>query len=273
MHSALITCPYDAMHQIRPERIQYHLIKCKKNHPNADHVICPYNATHHVPKAEERDHLKTCVDRRVVEVRRYQYFDPVPGQHGNLNGPTEYGSSQIYEENEGYEGRLFPPSSGDVNAEMGRLSLREHAATLAASQQESSFYDEEVDLITSGAAAAKYKPPKRGSNLVTTAQTYLTRHDPEDTTNQDFMTESILTRNTPSMNVTRASLETDLKGQSKRDKSASPTFSSRRFVGDVSNGPISIKSAHLAEIGGKTIGGRGIKLKEKLVKLRQQAKN
>ena len=30
MADELITCPYNKFHQIRPSRIQYHLLKCKK---------------------------------------------------------------------------------------------------------------------------------------------------------------------------------------------------------------------------------------------------
>jgi len=94
----LITCPYNKFHQIRPARIQYHLIKCKKRYPNADMIICPFNASHHVPREEERTHLLECRDKRMIEVQKYN--EPLPGHHGYLNNPTVYGSSLILMEEE-----------------------------------------------------------------------------------------------------------------------------------------------------------------------------
>eukprot|EP00093_Oithona_nana_P013893 13893.XXX_344533_343793_1 [CDS] Oithona nana genome sequencing. len=94
----LITCPYNKFHQIRPTRIQYHLIKCKKRYPNADMIICPFNASHHVPREEERTHLLECRDKRMIEVQKYN--EPLPGHHGYLNNPTVYGSSLISMEEE-----------------------------------------------------------------------------------------------------------------------------------------------------------------------------
>ena len=60
------TCPYNPAHQITIERIQSHLIKCRRNHPNSNHVICPFNASHHIPQVtvvfqgkEQLDHVVT----------------------------------------------------------------------------------------------------------------------------------------------------------------------------------------------------------------------
>ena len=91
-----ITCPYNPSHQITVERIQvptftyqlgqhsfiiwsflvsslnilnvslqFHLVKCRKNHPGSDLKVCPFNASHHVPAPEEEFHMKTCSDRKV----------------------------------------------------------------------------------------------------------------------------------------------------------------------------------------------------------------
>jgi hypothetical protein len=91
----LITCPYNSAHQIRPERIQYHLIKCAKQYPDADVVICSYNATHHIIKTEEHNHNRDCPDRAIVEIQRYRFNEPIPGQHGNLSNPIVFGSDLI----------------------------------------------------------------------------------------------------------------------------------------------------------------------------------
>lgn len=104
MADELITCPYNKFHQIRPSRIQYHLLKCKKNHPGADMVVCPFNASHHIQRQNEREHLLECRDKRMIEVQKYN--EPLPGHHGYLNNPTVYGSAMIpmYNENQSVSG-------------------------------------------------------------------------------------------------------------------------------------------------------------------------
>merc|ERR1712241_1653167 len=60
--SQLLTCPYNPSHKIAKDRIQTHLVKCRRNHPEADLVVCPYNASHHVPRPEEQFHVTSCQD-------------------------------------------------------------------------------------------------------------------------------------------------------------------------------------------------------------------
>lgn len=94
----LLECPYNRSHQIRPERMQYHLIKCRKQFPEKNLVICPFNATHHMAKSEERNHMINCPDRRIVDIQRYRFNEPTPGHHGDLSNPLFYGSSKIPKE-------------------------------------------------------------------------------------------------------------------------------------------------------------------------------
>ncbi|XP_006035396.1 gametocyte-specific factor 1-like isoform X1 [Alligator sinensis] len=65
----LVQCPYDAHHQIRACRFPYHLIKCRKNHPDIAKqlVTCPFNARHRVPRAEIGQHLSSCEDKSCIE--------------------------------------------------------------------------------------------------------------------------------------------------------------------------------------------------------------
>jgi len=81
------TCPYNPAHQITIERIQSHLIKCRRNHPNSNHVICPFNASHHIPQPEERFHLANCPDRRIVEREKYSWAVE-NSRHGYLKLPV-----------------------------------------------------------------------------------------------------------------------------------------------------------------------------------------
>ncbi|KAG9274355.1 gametocyte-specific factor 1 [Astyanax mexicanus] len=61
----LLVCPYDPNHQIRACRFPYHLLKCKKNHPELANQLwtCPFNARHLMPKHELSHHMSNCVDR------------------------------------------------------------------------------------------------------------------------------------------------------------------------------------------------------------------
>lgn len=97
-----ITCPYNPSHQITVERIQFHLVKCRKNHAGSDLKVCPFNASHHVPAPEEEFHMKTCSDRKVVEMEKYSWSMQQPKQHGYLKLP---------------ERAELPPSEEDWEAE------------------------------------------------------------------------------------------------------------------------------------------------------------
>ena len=73
----LITCPYNKSHQIRPERMQRHLIVCRKdvlskpNHPfhkaAKDLERCPFDANHHIKKSEMESHIQECPSKREMK--------------------------------------------------------------------------------------------------------------------------------------------------------------------------------------------------------------
>eukprot|EP00090_Calanus_glacialis_P044985 TRINITY_DN8095_c0_g1_i7.p1 TRINITY_DN8095_c0_g1~~TRINITY_DN8095_c0_g1_i7.p1 ORF type:complete len:212 (-),score=62.41 TRINITY_DN8095_c0_g1_i7:146-781(-) len=73
----LEVCPYNKSHMIRPERMQRHLILCRKdvlskpNHPfhkaAKDLERCPYDANHHIPKAEMDNHILECPSKREMK--------------------------------------------------------------------------------------------------------------------------------------------------------------------------------------------------------------
>ena len=104
-----VTCPYNPAHQITMERIQTHLVKCRRNHPDTDMVICPYNASHHVPKPEEQYHITCCPDRKIVELAKYSWALDKPGNHGNVKMPepqntmTQQEISNIMTKDENWE--------------------------------------------------------------------------------------------------------------------------------------------------------------------------
>lgn len=59
----LMVCPYDEAHMIKAKRFQYHLLKCRENHPEKDFVNCPFNAKHVMLRHELRQHVSRCPDR------------------------------------------------------------------------------------------------------------------------------------------------------------------------------------------------------------------
>ncbi|XP_062578246.1 uncharacterized protein LOC134240159 [Saccostrea cucullata] len=60
-------CPYDKSHVFPAKRMQYHLMKCRKNHKGSSFATCPFNARHEMPKPELRFHLEICPDKAVIE--------------------------------------------------------------------------------------------------------------------------------------------------------------------------------------------------------------
>jgi len=84
----LVQCPYMAIHQIRPERLARHLVKCRKDllekptHP--DHkrakamVVCQYNQVHHIPRQERQQHELECPDRLLFRPLQEMKTTPTP---------------------------------------------------------------------------------------------------------------------------------------------------------------------------------------------------
>jgi len=82
----LLQCPYIPSHQIRPERMGYHLIQCRKAlnkqptspyfHKIDDLVVCNFNSHHHIPKEKMKEHIKKC--QGVVTVLKASTVPQVP---------------------------------------------------------------------------------------------------------------------------------------------------------------------------------------------------
>ncbi|XP_015113039.1 gametocyte-specific factor 1 homolog [Diachasma alloeum] len=71
----LVICPYDPAHEILKSRLQFHLVRCAKNHEFQDKEVCPYNAVHIIDKIHFQDHLVTCPDYREVQSFRFKTDD------------------------------------------------------------------------------------------------------------------------------------------------------------------------------------------------------
>ncbi|XP_073174445.1 gametocyte-specific factor 1-like isoform X6 [Lepidochelys kempii] len=82
----LIQCPYDKYHQIRACRFPYHLIKCRKNHPEIAKQLatCPFNARHQVPRAEISRHISSCDDKSFIEEHIVSQSNNCQGEKMNI---------------------------------------------------------------------------------------------------------------------------------------------------------------------------------------------
>jgi len=110
-----ITCPYNPSHQITVEKIQWHLVKCAKNHPGSNLVVCPFNSAHHVPRPELGYHLNICPDRKMVEKEMYRAGQDRPGSAPKASIPLPPSAP-------------MPPSEEDWEAEATVVTSYDPAA-------------------------------------------------------------------------------------------------------------------------------------------------
>ncbi|XP_055998472.1 uncharacterized protein LOC125683191 isoform X2 [Ostrea edulis] len=80
----LTPCPYDKVHMIRAKRMQYHLMKCRKNYAGRDFATCPFNARHEMPKPELRYHLANCPDKALIEPMLAYENSKKNGEEGSM---------------------------------------------------------------------------------------------------------------------------------------------------------------------------------------------
>jgi len=147
-----ITCPYNPSHQITVERIQWHLVKCRKNHPSSDHIVCPYNASHHVAKTEEQYHISTCPDRKIVELSKYSWAVERAAHHGNLSMPTpsniHWGNSAMGGMEENWEKEATVKQSYDPSKKASKAPVLRNLQGATPSQRREFRAKEKVRIET-----------------------------------------------------------------------------------------------------------------------------
>ncbi|XP_043272008.1 uncharacterized protein [Venturia canescens] len=58
-----VTCPLDKAHRILKSRLQFHMVRCLRNHTLVTKIRCPWNPLHFVERCEYLDHLTNkCTD-------------------------------------------------------------------------------------------------------------------------------------------------------------------------------------------------------------------
>ncbi|XP_051163876.1 uncharacterized protein LOC127283175 [Leptopilina boulardi] len=62
LNDPLQTCPYDESHRVMKSRMQWHLVKCRKNHisDKSQFKTCPYDVTHIINEVEFAYHINNC---------------------------------------------------------------------------------------------------------------------------------------------------------------------------------------------------------------------
>ncbi|XP_055303677.1 gametocyte-specific factor 1-like [Sitodiplosis mosellana] len=66
-----VICPYNKCHVIMKSRIQTHLIKCAKQHPEIQLETCPFDVTHKFRPEDKNAHIDECPSRENFD--RYVY--------------------------------------------------------------------------------------------------------------------------------------------------------------------------------------------------------
>ncbi|KAK0182099.1 hypothetical protein PV327_000268 [Microctonus hyperodae] len=111
----LVDCPLDNVHRIRSSRLQYHLVRCLKNHTlsTSTKVKCPFNPLHIVEAVEVMHHCKSCPDSASVLLEEYDLegekcysgligFDEMQRQF-DANFTEQYEKEKCTMNNRGYD--------------------------------------------------------------------------------------------------------------------------------------------------------------------------
>lgn len=150
----LIACPYNFSHQIRPERFQYHLLKCQANNPDIILLVCPFNACHHFRKSDQVEHITNCPDRGIYEIQKYQFSKAIPGQHGNLATPSAFGSSI-------YRDELLDPQNAGRPQPNSQIAVK-HAENIRKYHERMLDIKEKQDTANPWPKTNKIQPQNRG---------------------------------------------------------------------------------------------------------------
>ncbi|KAK0083819.1 hypothetical protein PV325_008139 [Microctonus aethiopoides] len=111
----LVDCPLDNVHRIRRSRMQYHLVRCLKNHTlsTSTKVKCPFNPLHIVEAVEVVHHCESCPDSATVLLEEWDLegdkcysgliaFDEMKRQF-EANIPQQYEEEKCTMYSQGYD--------------------------------------------------------------------------------------------------------------------------------------------------------------------------
>ncbi|KAJ8985643.1 hypothetical protein NQ317_015139 [Molorchus minor] len=110
-----IMCPYNRAHHIRRSRMNTHLVKCKKNYPDAKLIECDFNVDHKIPEPELQYHHENCPDKVKIEYTVYQEEGADPDMYPVQNIAIE--SEETWDD---YNVPAYNPNKYCENAEVIR---------------------------------------------------------------------------------------------------------------------------------------------------------
>jgi len=144
-----LVCPFDPLHIISVKRYQYHIIKCRKNHPNKDFVPCPFNAKHVVLRPELKTHIAHCPNRVVLEHDIMKEQCPETGESYRLKGKTDIprGNYHVPETDENWD---------DEIEESITQRFEEHTIQSQRNYEDSGFCLRRPNMPESGEASQRF---------------------------------------------------------------------------------------------------------------------
>jgi len=74
----VVVCPYDRAHKVTKARLPYHLVKCRRNHPEIPMQVCFFNLDHHVLEIDYEKHLLVCPSKKEFEEKNREDADEEP---------------------------------------------------------------------------------------------------------------------------------------------------------------------------------------------------
>ncbi|XP_067941092.1 uncharacterized protein [Watersipora subatra] len=135
----LVKCPYDPVHMVRMKKLQYHLMKCRKNFPNRQMSSCPFNAGHIVPEAELRFHMNSCPDKHAMTLL-HQEHEVEGWTKGNTDVPTYFPDVGIPESTEDWDAEVSVPRIGVQARDVAGIGYHKPLVGLQRAQKKA-YYD------------------------------------------------------------------------------------------------------------------------------------
>ncbi|KAH8328355.1 hypothetical protein KR067_008456 [Drosophila pandora] len=63
----MVNCPYNKEHKMLRKKLQQHILKCRELYKDTVELkVCPFNKIHLIPEPEFFQHVKFCVDRKII---------------------------------------------------------------------------------------------------------------------------------------------------------------------------------------------------------------
>jgi len=113
-----VTCPYNNAHQISKSKLITHLVKCRRNNPDAGIEICSFNSTHHIPRDQMAEHEKNCESAKQIA-----YLMSAPMPSSSFNAPVSNAVPDMGIDDEDWEAEATITKSYDPSKKTQNRSI------------------------------------------------------------------------------------------------------------------------------------------------------